>query len=464
MAAKPLSVLLATHEPQLLRHVSRFLKEFGYVVCPAAEPSSALAAWEARRPSLVVVDDAFGGEGGVAFCRQLRAASGGDAAYVMLFGASSDAEAVTAALEAGVDDFLIKPVVYGEFLSRLRAAARMAEVDRRVAMQLRQDALTGLTNREGFVDRLRHALAHQTQPRPAGLVVVDLDWFSRVAIAAGRDVADEALVAVAGLLRKLTDPNDLLARIDADRFAVWLGDERDQDAMAWAELARQEIAKLELGDGEDPLRLTASFGVVAEWQSTESADALLDRARQAVVTAKTSGRNAVALAGQFADEDLLWNELAAPGKLFEDTTARDVMVPCTTSLHVDDTLGQAAAKFRRTGASTLPVTEKSGALAGLLSDEVVADLPTGRNSETRRVRDVMSKTIPRYQPETSFNDLMDFFVRGNGSVLVVVENSKPIGLVTRGSLTALIEPVKSDTFAPEETFSTSGEFLLVVGR
>lgn len=464
MAGKPLSVLLATPEAQLVRHVSRFLKEFGYDVCAAAEPNAALAAWEARRPALVVVDEEFGGENGVEFCRQLRAATGGDQPYVLLFGGAADAESVTSALEAGVDDFLIKPVVYGEFLARLRAVARLAEVERRVAMQSRLDALTGLANREGFVEKLRHVLAHQSQPRPAGLVLIDIDWFGRVAIVAGREAADAALVAVAGLLKKLTDPNDLVARLDADHFAVWLGDERDQDAVSWADLARQEIAKLELGESDHPLRLTASCGVVAEWQATDSADALLDRAKQAVSAAKASGRDAVAQAGQFADEDLLWTELAAPGKLFEDTTARDVMIPCAAALHVDDTLMQAAAKFRRTGAASLPVTEKSGALVGLLSDDAVADLPTGRNSETRRVRDVMSKTVPRYQPETSFNDLMDFFVRGSGAVLVVVENGKPIGVVTRGSITSLIEPVKTDTFAPGEAFSASGEFLIVSGR
>jgi two-component system cell cycle response regulator len=464
MAGKPLSVLLATHEAQLVRHVSRFLKEFGYEVCAAAEPAAALAAWESRRPTLVVVDNDFGADGGVEFCRILRADTAGDQTYVLLFGGATDAESVASALEAGVDDFLIKPVVYGEFLARLRAAARLAEVERRVALQSRVDSLTNLANREGFVDKLRHALAHHSQPRPAGLVLVDLDWFSRIAIVAGRETADEALIAVAGLLKKLTDPNDLVARLDADRFAVWLGDERDQDAPAWAELARQEIAKLEIGEGETPLKLTASCGVVAEWQSTESADALLERARLAVVSAKSSGRDAVVQSGQFADEDSLWTELAAPGKLFEDTTARDVMIPCAAALHVDDTLMHAAAKLRRTGASALPVTEKTGALVGLLSEEAVADLPTGRNSETRRVRDVMSKTVPRYQPETSFNDLMDFFVRGSGSVLVVVENGKPIGIVTRGSITSLIEPVKSDTFAPAESFSTSGEFLIVAGR
>jgi hypothetical protein len=72
--------------------------------------------------------------------------------------------------------------------------------------------------------------------------------------------------------------------------------------------------------------------------------------------------------------------------------------------------------------------------------------------------------VPRYQPETSFNDLMDFFVRGSGSVLVVVENGKPIGIVTRTSITSLIEPVKTDTFAPSESFSPSSEFLLVASR
>jgi diguanylate cyclase (GGDEF)-like protein len=372
------------------------------------------------------------------------------------------AEAVTAALELGVDDFLVKPVIYGEVLARLRTIARLAEVERRAGLQLRTDSVTGLANAGAFSDHLRHALAHASQlPAAAGLVLVDLDWFGRVAAVAGKPAADAALAMVAARLRSLVDSTDLISRLHDNCFAVWLGDATDQDAAAWAELARSEVARLCVESPDGSLQLSASCGVVASWNSADSAETLVERGAQAVQLAKRSGRNSVAVFGQFGDEQQLWNELAAPGKLFEDTTARDVMVPCTTSLHGDDTLAVAAARFRRTGAAHLPVIEKSGALVGLLVDETMAGVQTGRNSETRRVRDLMNKTVPRYQPETPFADLMDFFVRGAGSALVVVEHNKPIGIITRSSITSLIEPVRSDTFAPAEAFSTSGEFLVV---
>ena len=62
------------------------------------------------------------------------------------------------ALEAGVDDFLAKPVVYCEFLARLRVGARELELERRLGEQARVDPLTGLPNRRALESRLKPAV------------------------------------------------------------------------------------------------------------------------------------------------------------------------------------------------------------------------------------------------------------------------------------------------------------------
>jgi predicted transcriptional regulator len=165
--------------------------------------------------------------------------------------------------------------------------------------------------------------------------------------------------------------------------------------------------------------------------------------------------------GQFDDDAAAWSDFAAPGKLFERTTARDVMAPCTVLLRTEQTLRHAAALLERSREAALPVVNREGKLAGLVFWESVFDAPAGRETGSLRVADLMTSDVPQYDEQTSFATLRDFFTRDSRSVVVITCQGKPTGLVTPDTLAALSLPLTADSFAPTLPANDTTEYLIV---
>ncbi|MEW9583478.1 EAL domain-containing protein [Paraburkholderia sp. DGU8] len=149
------------------------------------------------------------------------------------------------------------------------------------------DSLTGLQNRRAFVrqaERRLSALAPDTQ---VSAIFLDIDNFKSLNDRFGHAVGDQALHRVARVLMDETTADDSASRIGGEEFAVLLHDGLER-ALQLAERMRVAIAAIERPDGN----LTASFGV-AEHRHGESIMVLLDRADEALLRAKHSGRNRV---------------------------------------------------------------------------------------------------------------------------------------------------------------------------
>ncbi|MEZ0603647.1 EAL domain-containing protein [Paraburkholderia sp. IW21] len=149
------------------------------------------------------------------------------------------------------------------------------------------DPLTGLQNRRSFVtqaERRLESLVHETR---FSAIFLDIDSFKSLNDRFGHAVGDQALYQVAQVLMEETTADDSVSRIGGEEFAVLLRDGL-AGALALAERLRGAIAAIERPDGH----LSASFGV-AEHRSGESIMVLLDRADEALLRAKHSGRNRV---------------------------------------------------------------------------------------------------------------------------------------------------------------------------
>ncbi len=174
-------------------------------------------------------------------------------------------------------------------------------LQRELEMQARTDGLTGLLNRRAFLDDLHRRLDRQSMEPPhiAGAVLfIDLDNFKPLNDRMGHEAGDAALVAVAGLLRDMVRPTDLVARFGGDEFAVWLQDaDAEAAAMRAGAICRTGVVMLPALLPGCTLPLTFSIGgAVRLPDGSDTPASLLARADGAMYEAKRAGRNGWRLA------------------------------------------------------------------------------------------------------------------------------------------------------------------------
>lgn len=166
----------------------------------------------------------------------------------------------------------------------------------RLAKLAHVDDLTGLANRRAFHDELRRqlALARRT-PQSLSVLYLDLDGFKSINDNLGHDAGDQVLREVGQRLRLSLREGDMIARVGGDEFATLLGGAIDN---ATAEAVAAKLIEAVSGSyrvGESSASLGASVGIAHNNDGGEDADTLINRADQAMYTAKRSGKGRYAL-------------------------------------------------------------------------------------------------------------------------------------------------------------------------
>jgi two-component system response regulator MprA len=118
-------VLIVEDDPPLRRMLERSLAAEGFEVRAAADGGAALALAEGSSPDLVVLDVAMPGLSGLDVCRRLR--EGGMTGGVLMLTARDAVEDRVRGLEAGADDYVVKPFAIAEVVARLHALTRRGQ-------------------------------------------------------------------------------------------------------------------------------------------------------------------------------------------------------------------------------------------------------------------------------------------------------------------------------------------------
>ena len=126
-------ILIVDDEPQIRRVMRTTLTAHGYMVTDARSGEEALIRIREAKPELILLDMNMPGMGGLEACRQIRATS--DAAIIMLTVRAGEQDKVEA-LDAGADDYVVKPFHTRELLARIRAALRRLPVSPGAASQV----------------------------------------------------------------------------------------------------------------------------------------------------------------------------------------------------------------------------------------------------------------------------------------------------------------------------------------
>jgi len=250
----------------------------------------------------VVVTDFFlpGDLSGGDFLHALRCGKrlSEDQLPVLVITGSGNVAIQTEIFQAGGNDFVVKPVVEGVFLSRLRSlllTKKRFNLLRRQSEEMRRmaslDILTGVYNRRYLVERANRFLADPAN-RPAWVVMLDLDHFKVINDQHGHATGDRVLAAIGSLFRNFFREGDVIARSGGEEFVLLLRNRNQDQCLAEMETLRQQIEGL----NPEGLPLTASIGAAPHGGELDF-ETIQEQADRAMYRAKELGRNRVVLAG-----------------------------------------------------------------------------------------------------------------------------------------------------------------------
>ncbi len=209
-----------------------------------------------------------------------------------------------------------------EELRMCRIVARMItdvwlkiETDRQIKHDAYHDGLTGLPNRQHFIDRLKQAINMATRTQKlVGVIFLDLDSFKSVNDTMGHTGGDVLLRQIGQELRKSVREYDVVARFGGDEFLIMLPQADDIGSIERVAVKVLDTFKAPVAIGEQEFSVTVSMGIAIFPVDGDEPDALLKNADIAMYASKGRGKNKYAFCTDTMKEEariniLLTNDL-----------------------------------------------------------------------------------------------------------------------------------------------------------
>jgi len=266
-----------------------------------------LEAWrvlsQPEAPKLVLLDWVMPDLDGIELCRRIRKVGAtSQYVYVILLTSKEGRQNMLEAMEAGADDYLVKPFDESELKARLMVGKRILSLQEELVAARESmrhaathDSLTGLLNRGEIFELLERELERARRERQkVSVVLADIDHFKNVNDTHGHLFGDEALREIARRMHAKLRVYDGVGRYGGEEFLLVLPNCDLVDAIERANELRVTIASQPVISQGVEEAITMSMGVaVSECTGRKEVEKLLSRADKALYQAKEKGRNRV---------------------------------------------------------------------------------------------------------------------------------------------------------------------------
>jgi len=297
-----MKVLIADDSATSRAMLRSALTRWGYDVVMAENGKEALDILaKDDPPPMAVLDWVMPELTGPEVCRRVRETLREPYTYILLLTSKNTKGETVEGLEAGADDYIVKPFDQHELQVRLRAGQRIIDLQLNLLQareELREraskDLLTMLPNRSAIAHTLENEISRcHRDRRTVGIILLDLDHFKKVNDTMGHFAGDAVLRETALRLRSNMRPYDQVGRYGGEEFLVVLPNCDLEQAANQAERMRLRLhATGMLVDGRE-LQVSASFGVTISDGSERSPDVFVRVADEALYRAKANGRNRI---------------------------------------------------------------------------------------------------------------------------------------------------------------------------
>jgi len=302
-----IKILIAEDDVTSRNMLAATLKKSGHEV---VETANGLDAWAALQkpdaPKIAIFDWMMPEMDGLELCRTIREGSAMGYIFIILLTVRSTREDIVKGLEAGADDFLIKPPDPAELSARIKNGMRILKLEKELtkaneALRISSltDPLTGIYNRGYLTEHLPHDIKRARRYRhPLSLILCDIDYFKKVNDTFGHLTGDRVLVEfvqrIAGSIRENVD---WIVRYGGEEFMIGLPETDCEGARVVAERLRNKVAQTGIRVKEQEIRITASFGISAFDANTPdekiSFEKMISLADKLLYQSKRRGRNRI---------------------------------------------------------------------------------------------------------------------------------------------------------------------------
>lgn len=298
----PFPILIADDNRLLRNMLEASLHSAGYEVVAAENGREALEIFKKGYYPIVITDWVMPEMDGTELCRSIRSDDSGRYTYIILLTSQESKNDIIAGLEAGADEYLVKPMHQAELLTRLKTAQRILDLESSLKRSLEEigslsriDPVTGIYNRRYLEERIPSEIKRAYRyERSLTLILVGINGFRELIDTHGYYTGDLVLKGCADCLAEsMRKDIDWLARYGEEKFVVVLPETDASGAMILAKRLRIRIASMVVRSYDREIKVTAGIGVAGFTASQEkegmTLHILLDKAERSLQHAREEG-------------------------------------------------------------------------------------------------------------------------------------------------------------------------------
>jgi len=302
-----MKILVVEDSPTLRHATSTYIRNAGHEPVIAKCGEEALQVFDTNPVDMIIMDVEMPGLDGFETTRLIREWLGDHWIPIIFVTGHSDDNSLRAGIEAGGDDYLIKPVSSVILTAKIRAMERLVEMRNQLNQandDLRRlsqkDGLTNLFNRRTFDEKAAQQWRQATRNQEClAIMLLDIDHFKLYNDEYGHQAGDECIRLISTALRRcINRPGDIIARYGGEEFIALLTNTPEEGALCVAEKVRATIESLHIKHrgSRNSDRVTVSIGLSCNSYTTgTSLENQISLADNALYTSKAKGRNRVTL-------------------------------------------------------------------------------------------------------------------------------------------------------------------------